>query len=142
LETEELHGGHLWNSVLAHERLATLCHNGLVDQAGFFRGIALFNHGEFFEAHEVLEDVWRAAPPGEKKFLQGLIQVAVSFHHRSTGNLIGACSLLKRGCSNLSSYPGSYAGIDLDNLRESLASWDEALANGGHTPPMPLVEFK
>ena len=142
METEELHGGHLWNSVLAHERLATLCHNGLVDQAGFFRGIALFNHGEFFEAHEVLEDVWRAAPPGEKKFLQGLIQVAVSFHHRSTGNLIGACSLLKRGCSNLSSYPGSFAGIDLDNLRESLASWDEALANDGHMPPMPLVEFK
>ena len=142
METEELHGGHLWNSVLAHERLATLCHNGLVDQAGFFRGIALFNHGEFFEAHEVLEDVWRAAPPGEKKFLQGLIQVAVSFHHRSTGNLIGACSLLKRGCSNLSSYAGSYAGVDLDNLREALASWDEALANGGHTPPIPRVVFK
>jgi len=101
-----------------------VCHNGFVHQAGFFRGIALFNHGEFFEAHEVLEDVWRAAPPG------------------STGNLIGACSLLKRGCSNLSSYPGSFAGIDLDNLRESLASWDEALANDGHMPPMPLVEFK
>ena len=72
------------------KHLATVCHNGFVDQAGFSRGIALFNHGEFFEAHEVLEDVWRAAPPGEKKFLQGLIQVAVSFHHRSTGNLIGA----------------------------------------------------
>jgi len=124
------------------KHLATVCHNGFVDQAGFSRGVVLFNHGEFFEAHEVLEDVWRAAPPGERKFLQGLIQVAVSFHHRSTGNLIGAGSLLKRGCSNLSSYPGSYAGIDLDNLRESLASWDKALANGGHTPAMPLVEFK
>ncbi len=54
----------------------------------------------------------------------------------------GWCSLLKRGCLNLSSYPGSYAGIDLDNLRELLASWDKALANDGHMPPMPLVEFK
>ena len=25
-------------------------------------GIELFNLGEFFEAHEALEDVWRAAP--------------------------------------------------------------------------------
>jgi uncharacterized protein len=113
-----------------------------VNHASFLRGIELFNHGEFFEAHEVLEDVWRVAPQVEKKFLQGLIQVAVSFHHRSARNIVGARSLLERGCSNLSCYPGSYAGIDLDNLRESLARWHEALSEGSPAPPMPRVEFK
>ena len=124
------------------EFLPTLCHNSFVDRAGFLRGVELFNHGEFFEAHEVLEDVWRPAPAAEKRFLQGLIQIAVSFHHRSTGNMVGARSLLKRGCSNLSCYPGSYAGIDLDNLRDSLELWHEALSDGCPAPPMPRVEFK
>jgi hypothetical protein len=67
-------------------------------------GIALFNQHSFFEAHEVLEDVWRAAPERERKFLQGLIQVAVALHHHSRGNLVGCRSLLDRvwaGCSTL-----------------------------------------
>jgi predicted metal-dependent hydrolase len=42
--------------------------------AGFVRGVTLFNRGVFFDAHEVLEDVWQAAPEREKKSLQGLIQ--------------------------------------------------------------------
>ena len=47
-----------------------------MDRVGFRSGIELFNQAEFFEAHEALEEVWRAAPAGEKMFLQGLIQVA------------------------------------------------------------------
>ena len=31
-----------------------------MDAAKFQHGIKLFNAGSFFEAHEVLEDVWRA----------------------------------------------------------------------------------
>ena len=38
-----------------------------VDAARFIEGIKLFNSAEFFEAHEVLEDVWRGAPAAEKK---------------------------------------------------------------------------
>ena len=30
-------------------------------------GAELFNRAEFFEAHEVLEDIWRAAPLADKK---------------------------------------------------------------------------
>jgi predicted metal-dependent hydrolase len=36
----------------------------------YLRGLELFNRREFFEAHEALEDVWRAAPAADKKFLQ------------------------------------------------------------------------
>jgi predicted metal-dependent hydrolase len=76
-----------------------------VDQHSFRTGVKLFNEAKFFDAHEVLEDVWRAAPEPEKLFLQGLIQLAVALHHHSTGNLVGACSLLDRAALNLSNYP-------------------------------------
>src|SRR5438034_5247165 len=76
-----------------------------VDSARFREGIKLFNSGEFFEAHEVLEDVWCAAPAAEKRFLQGLIQVAVALHHHSKENRVGARSLLARARRNLSGYP-------------------------------------
>ncbi len=41
-----------------------------VDLDHYREGIELFNRADFFDAHEVLEDVWRTAPVGEKKFLQ------------------------------------------------------------------------
>ncbi len=104
-------------------------------------GIRLFNHGEFFDAHEVLEDVWRAAPETEKRFLQGLIQVAVALHHHSKGNLIGARSLMGRAAKNLSVYPEQFGGIQLGPLRQSLTLWQEACAEGAVAPPMPRVNW-
>lgn len=97
---------------------------------GYVRGIQLFNQRHFFDAHEVWEDVWRAAKGPEKKFLQGLIQVAVAFHHHSTGNLVGACSLLDRARKNLVGYPPEFGGIQLGALLVSLAKWRDAVASG------------
>src|ERR1041385_9111724 len=93
----------------------------------FSRGIALFNQGNFYEAHEVLEDVWRPAVEPERKFLQALIQVAVGLHHHSTGNLIGAASLLRRALRNLERYPDDFCGINLPRLRESVGNCCRAL---------------
>jgi predicted metal-dependent hydrolase len=127
----------LWREVY----FFALCQNKDVDRDGFLHGIGLFNHAEFFDAHEVLEDVWRATTGEEKKFLQGLIQVAVAFHHHSTGNKVGACSLLARSAKNLDSYPGNFAGIRLTALLESLAQWREALDSGSALPSLPRIEM-
>jgi len=110
-----------------------------MDYDDFLRGVRLFNSAQFFEAHEVLEDVWRVAPNAEKKFLQGLIQVAVALHHHSTGNRVGARSLLARSRRNLSGYPDAFGGIDLKPLLKSLARWQEALEDGRPTPPLPRI---
>lgn len=104
-------------------------------------GIQLFNSREFFEAHEVLEDVWRAAPEPERKFLQGLIQVAVALHHHSRGNLVGCRSLLERARRNLGKYPAEYRGVDLHELLQSLDLWREALHQGGPAPPFPQLRM-
>lgn len=111
-----------------------------MDRDGFLRGIGLFNRAEFFDAHEVLEDVWRVAAGEEKKFLQGLIQVAVAFHHHSTGNKVGARSLLGRSAKNLAGYPENFAGIQLASLLESLARWRDALDHGSALPSLPCIE--
>jgi predicted metal-dependent hydrolase len=112
-------------------------HNSGMDEETYLRGIRLFNSADYFEAHEVLEDVWRAASGPEKKFLQGLIQVAVALHHHSNGNVVGARSLLVRATKNLSDYPENFGGIQLPELLHSLAQWQEALAEGTSVPSFP-----
>ncbi|MGZ4834263.1 MAG: DUF309 domain-containing protein [Terriglobales bacterium] len=109
-----------------------------MNETEFHHGLSLFNAGHFFEAHEVWEDVWRAAPADEKKFLQGLIQVAVALHHHSRGNLRGARSLLARALRNLSDYPESYAGVDLARVRSTIAECQGALDLAGPLPPLRI----
>src|SRR5215467_14165579 len=93
----------------------------------FREGVRLFNAAQFFEAHESLEDVWREAPEPERKFLQGLIQIAVALHHHSTGNVVGARSVLARARKNLAHYPDNFAGVDLADLCAALAQFQSAL---------------
>jgi uncharacterized protein len=111
-----------------------------MDHEGFVRGIQLFNQAEFFEAHEVLEDVWRAAPDPEKKFLQGIIQIAVALHHHSRGNRAGAHSLMKRAVRNLSAYPDEFGTIHLDRLLRAVHDWEQAVSEGIEGPPLPRIE--
>jgi predicted metal-dependent hydrolase len=107
----------------------------------FQKGVALFDQGRFYDAHEVLEDVWRAAQGEEKRFLQGLIQAAVALHHHSTGNTRGACSLLARAVKNLAADPGPFGNIARTQLVECLCEWQQALQNGGSPPSLPSLEI-
>src|SRR5579863_1094829 len=106
---------------------------------GYQRGIRLFNAREFYEAHEVWEDVWRESHGLEKKFLQGLIQAAVALHHHSTGNVVGACSLMERSRRNLAACPAEYCGIRVGELLAALGAWREALAAGERVPGYPRI---
>jgi uncharacterized protein len=110
-----------------------------VDSDQYFRGINLFNNAKFFDAHEALEDIWRAAPTENKKFLQGLVQVAVAFHHYSTGNRVGMRSVLERAIRNLAEPSGSFGQIELPVLLESLTQWREALDNNSSLPALPRI---
>ena len=110
-----------------------------VDFEQFRDGVELFNRAAFFEAHESLEDVWRAAPQGEKKFLQGLIQVAVALHHYGNGNTAGARSVLRRAFRNISLYPEGFGGIHSADLLNSISDWQRALDEGTPVPPLPKI---
>lgn len=103
------------------------------------RAVIHFNAAEFFDAHEVWEDVWRASSGPEKRYLQGLIQVAVALHHHSRGNLAGARSLLKRASHNLEECPQDFGGLDLLSFKNSLGDWQRALAEDCPTPDTPKL---
>lgn len=109
-------------------------------QPEYFRGIALFNEGRFFDAHEVLEDVWRGASHPEKRIWQGLVQVAVAFHHYSTGNRVGMRSVLVRAMKNLGEHPRNFHGIHLAQLLQSLRQWLEAFDNNQPLPHLPRID--
>ena len=111
-----------------------------MDSNCYLRGLRDFNQEAFFKAHESLEDAWRIAPIEEKKFLQALVQLAVAFHHFSTGNMAGAGSVMKRAGQNLASYPNRFGGLDLTSLRQSIAEWQRALSDGTPVPPLPKLE--
>lgn len=107
--------------------------------AQYRQGVELFNRAAFFEAHEALEDVWRVAPAAEKKFLQGLIQVAVALYHHGNGNSMGARSVLRRAFRNLSRYPENFGGINSGLLLNSIWAWQCALDDGTPVPPLPTI---
>jgi predicted metal-dependent hydrolase len=102
-------------------------------------GIRHFNEREFYDAHEVWEDVWRESHGIEKRFLQGLIQAAVALHHHSTGNVVGACSLMERARRNLAGCPEEFGEIRLGQLLAELGQWQEAVASGRAAPACPGI---
>src|ERR1700694_629117 len=93
------------------------------------RGLALFNSSRFFDAHEVLEDDSREAPHHRslRRNLQGMVQLAVAFHHQSKGNHVGARSVLERAMRNLNGSDNSFPDLDLERLRAELAPWRQHL---------------
>ncbi len=110
-----------------------------MDQAAYRRGLELFNAGEFFDAHEVLEDIWRPAYGDERRFLQGLIQIAVGLHHYTTGNRVGAQSLLARGAAKLADLHDPYLGVRVAALRQQVETWLRYLAGEAPQPPFPRL---
>ena len=64
-------------------------------------GLALIGAGALFDAHEELEIAWRAAPPEERDFLQGLVHVAVAWYQAGRGNRYGCVRQLEKAARRL-----------------------------------------
>jgi uncharacterized protein len=111
-------------------------------QGDLGEGLRCFNSGAFFEAHERWESVWLAAQEPEKTFLQGLIQVAASFHHFQRGNCAGTISLLRSALRRLDKYPEVFAGIVVAPFRVIIRSWVEALETGPQSSPPPVPQLR
>lgn len=107
----------------------------------FRRGIALFNSGEYFRAHETWEEIWLNVSGRKKVFLQGLIQLAAAFHHLSRGNLAGASSLLNASLAKLEGFPANYGGINLADLQKTSAKIVTGAAKiRSRLPPVPQIK--
>lgn len=80
------------------------------------RGIALFNAGDYFEQHEVLEEAWRGERGPIRHLYQGILQVGVAYLHIQRGNYTGATRLLERALVKLTELPDVCQGVDVAQL--------------------------
>ena len=80
----------------------------------YLAGILFFNEGDYFEAHEVWEDLWADSASPERRFYQGLIQAAVGLYHFGNGNLGGAAKLYRSSRDYMAPYHPCYLGLDTD----------------------------
>lgn len=78
----------------------------------YLAGILYFNRREFFDAHEVWEDLWHDCGPENRRFYQSLIQAAVALYHWGNGNERGARRLFQSGRNYMSVYPDRHLGLD------------------------------
>ena len=95
------------------------------------QGVLVFNAGLFFEYHELLEDHWRAEVGDRKRFLQGLIQVAVGLHHWENGNYNGAVLLLREGAERLRVGRPHMLGLDVEPFYHQVHAARSALEELG-----------
>jgi len=103
-------------------------------------GIQLFNNGEFFECHEVLEQAWTPERGARRLFLQSLIHVAVGFYHSRRGNPAGACRQLRKALRKLAPYLPSCEGIDTDRLFRDAREVLEEIEAGRDVTAFPRIE--
>jgi predicted metal-dependent hydrolase len=99
----------------------------------------LIRSGEYFGAHEELEDAWREAPSGERDFLQGLVHVSVAWYQAGRGNRIGCERQLAKGRRRLTAYQPNHCGVDVAALLQQLASAADAVAAGSLELDPPRV---
>jgi hypothetical protein len=84
--------------------------------AGIIEGIELFNAGEYYEAHEVIEHEWHAERGDVRRLYQGILQIGVGLHHTRSGNHRGAVLLLTDGIEKTSEFMPEFRGLDTARL--------------------------
>ena len=90
--------------------------NDLEYAALYLAGIEHFNVCDFYESHEVWEELWADYQGPSRKFYQGLIQAAVALHHFGNGNIRGARKLYHSTRSYLEPYRPWHMGLDLEKF--------------------------
>ena len=103
------------------------------------RGLELIRRGEFFAAHEELEDAWRVANPEEKDFFQGLVHVAVAWYQAGRGNHVGCERQLEKAARRLADFAPSHRGVDVAAILRQVESASAAVAGGSLALPAPRV---
>ncbi|MCC6574072.1 MAG: DUF309 domain-containing protein [Planctomycetes bacterium] len=80
-------------------------------------GLRCFEIGDYFEVHELLEELWRRHDGDLSDFYQGLLMAAVSLYHYGNGNFHGAKLLAKQSEQKLRKLPPIFHGIDLARFK-------------------------
>ncbi|MCS6830292.1 MAG: DUF309 domain-containing protein [Armatimonadota bacterium] len=87
----------------------------------FYDALALLHAGEYFECHEVLEELWREEHTSLRLFYQGILQVAVGCYHLTARhNRRGGMNKLRAGLVKLQQFPAVMGLLDVEDLRQQV----------------------
>ena len=95
--------------------------------------------GAYFEAHEELEDEWREAEASERDFLQGLVHVAVAWHHAGRGNRPGCERQLEKAARRLGPYRPLHRGVDVAAVLDDVERAQAVVMSGSLALPQPRL---
>lgn len=95
--------------------LSQQCDEPLPERA--VEAIRLFNAGEYYRQHDLLEELWREEPRRVRDLYQGVLQVGVAYYQITRGNRRGAIKMLRRAGRWLADLPDVCQGVDVAQLR-------------------------
>jgi len=84
------------------------------------QGVADFNAGAFYEAHEHFEDLWNDSEGTARRLCQALVQLAAGYHKLELGVPAGAVKLLSRALGILDDLPAGAVPASLAELRPTV----------------------
>lgn len=95
------------------------------------KGLEAFNKGDYFRAHEFLEDAWKDDRTTGRDLYQGVLQIAVAYYLIENLNYRGAMKMLRRSRKWLDPLPDNCRGIDVAKLRSDTFSMYNLLIEFG-----------
>jgi len=108
-------------------------------EAAYKRGLEAIRTGHYFEAHEELEEAWRAAPAEERDFFQGLVHVAVAWYQAGRGRPVAAASQLEKAARRLGPYAPAHRGVDVADVLAQVEAARNRVAAGSLDLDPPQV---
>lgn len=88
----------------------------MTNDARYLEYFHLFKEEKFFEAHEILENLWRETKGEDREFYHGLIQLAAALVHFQKANLKGTKELFRTASRYLQPYLPRYGGVHLSKV--------------------------
>ena len=102
-------------------------------------GLRLIKQGSYFEAHEELELAWRAAPPEERDFYQGLVHFTVAWYQAGRGRPVATARQLEKAARRLGPFAPAHRGVDVADVLAQVERAREIVAGGSLELPPPRV---
>jgi len=110
-----------------------------VTEAAFKRGLGEIRRGRYFEAHEELEEAWRAAPAEERDFFQGLLHVAVAWYQAGRGRPVATGSQLEKAARRLGPFAPMHREVDVADVLAQVEAARALVAAGSLDLDPPRV---
>jgi len=106
----------------------------------FKKGLELFNERHYFEAHDVIEELWLETPSDDpmRDLYKGVIQAAAAMYQFERGILSGALGLRKTSVKYLKKYEPKALGFNVEKLVRDL----DHFFRDGKKGSKPLLEYE